>query len=256
MARRRLIAANWKMNKTPEETEAFVRSFLPEAARQASLEVLLLPPFTSLDRAGRLLVGTGIALGAQDLHFEAAGAFTGEVSAAMLSACGCRYVLVGHSERRALLREDDALVNRKLRRAVASGLVPILCVGETLAERRGGETERRIAAQLAAALDGVESRDVRPLIIAYEPVWAIGTGEAASPAAAEEVMGRIRETVGSAHGKEAREGVRLLYGGSVTPQNIASFLDRPDIDGALVGGASLRPDALARIVAAASSERA
>ncbi len=144
----------------------------------------MLPPFTSLDRAGRLLVGTGIALGAQDLHFEAAGAFTGEVSAAMLSACGCRYVLVGHSERRALLREDDALVNRKLRRAVAAGLVPILCVGETLAERRGGETERRIAAQLAAALDGVESRDVRPLIIAYEPVWAIGTGEAASPAAA------------------------------------------------------------------------
>lgn len=256
MARTPVVVGNWKMHGSLRDMGPLVTGVKRGCAEAEGIEVGVCPPFPYLADARDLLEGSAIRLGAQNCHAEAKGAFTGEVSAAMLSACGCRYVLVGHSERRALLREDDALVNRKLRRAVASGLVPILCVGETLAERRGGETERRIAAQLVAALDGVESRDVRPLIIAYEPVWAIGTGEAASPAAAEEVMGRIRETVGSAHGKEAREGVRLLYGGSVTPENIASFLEERDIDGALVGGASLRPDALARIVAAASSERA
>jgi len=253
MTRRRLIAGNWKMNKTPEETGAFLRSFLPLVKADPSVEVLLLPPFTSLDRAGPLLVGSGVGLGAQDVHFEAAGAFTGGISAPMLVACGCRYVLVGHSERRALFHEDDLLVNRKLKRALAAGLVPILCVGETLEERRRGETEKRVKSQLAAGLEHVESRDAVSLVVAYEPVWAIGTGEAASPAAAQEVMGRIRDEVGATHGKAASDGVRLLYGGSVTPENIASFLDRPDIDGALVGGASLKPDSFAGIVAAARS---
>jgi len=251
--RRRLIAGNWKMNKTPEETGAFLRSFLPLVDADSSVEVLLLPPFTSLDRVGPLLVGSGVGLGAQDVHFEAAGAFTGGISAPMLVACGCRYVLVGHSERRALFHEDDLLVNRKLKRALAAGLVPILCIGETLEERRRGETEKRVKSQLAAGLEHVESRDVVSLVVAYEPVWAIGTGEPASPAAAQEVMGRIRDAVGAAHGQAALDGVRLLYGGSVTPENIASFLDQSDIDGALVGGASLKPDSFAGIVAAARS---
>jgi len=256
MARRRLIAGNWKMNKTPEETETFVRAFLPLLPADDGVEVALFPPFTSLDRAGPLLAESGVALGAQDLHFEEAGAFTGEVSAAMLLACACRYVLVGHSERRALFHEDDALVNRKLRRALAAGLTPVLCLGETLEERKRGETKRRVDSQLAAGLDGVSGRDVASLVIAYEPVWAIGTGEAATPQAAQEVMGRLRDRVGSAHGHAAQEGVRLLYGGSVTPENAPAFFEQADVDGALVGGASLKPDLFGRTVAAARSHRA
>ncbi len=251
MTRRRLIAGNWKMNKSPEETEVFLRSFLPLVEADPGVEVLLLPPFTSLDRAGILLAKTSVGLGAQDVHFEAAGAFTGEISAPMLVACRCLYVLVGHSERRALLHEDDLLVNGKLKRALAAGLIPILCVGETLEERRRGETEKRVKSQLAAGLEHVASRDVATLVVAYEPVWAIGTGEAASPEAAQEVMAMIRDEVGAAHGQTALDGVRLLYGGSVTKENIASFLGQPDIDGALVGGASLKPDSFAGLVAAA-----
>ena len=251
MTRRRLVAGNWKMHKTPEEAEVFVRAFLPLLRRDEPAEILLLPPFPSLDRAGRLLEGTAVVLGAQDLHPEISGAFTGGVSAGMLAACGCRYVLVGHSERRSLFGEDDILVNRKLRRALTAGLVPILCLGETLAERRAGETARRVAAQLAAGLDGVSSDDVERLVVAYEPIWAIGTGEAASAAAAEAVMAGIREAIGSAYGGPARDRVRILYGGSVTPENVGPFFAQSDVDGALVGGASLRPEALAGIVAAA-----
>jgi triosephosphate isomerase len=250
MARRRLIAGNWKMNKTPAETESFLRFFLPLVAQNKEVEVVLLPPFTSLDRAGALLAETGVSLGGQDLSCEKGGAFTGEVSAGMLASCGCRYVLVGHSERRTLFHEDDSLVNRKLRAALDGALTPILCLGETLPERRRGETEKKVTSQLVTGLGGVEPRAVESLVIAYEPVWAIGTGEAASPQAAQETIAFLRRSIAAAFGKAAAEGVRLLYGGSVTPENIAPFLNEPDVDGALVGGASLSCGSLAAIVAA------
>ncbi len=252
MDRRVLIAGNWKMNKTPAETEAFIGSFSKLLAENGGVDVLLLPPFTSLERGGRLLAGTRIALGAQDLHFEEAGAFTGEISAEMLRACGCTYVLVGHSERRALFREDDPLINRKLRAALAAGLCPILCVGETLEEHHQGRVEERITSQLVASLDAVDAKEIVSVVIAYEPIWAIGTGETATPETAEEVIRKIREWIATTYEEQNAVTVRILYGGSVKPENTASLIAQPNIDGALVGGASLDPDAFARIVAAAA----
>jgi len=248
--RTKLLAGNWKMHKTPDETEAFVRGLLPLLAHRADVEVAILPAFPSLDRAGRLLAGTPVSLGAQDLYSEPFGAFTGEVSAEMLRACGCRYVLVGHSERRALFREDDPLVNRKLKAALAGGLIPILCVGETLTERREKRTEERVLTQLAGALAGVHAEALSSLVVAYEPIWAIGTGEASSPEEAQAVVHRIRDWFDALHGRTIANRVRLLYGGSVTPANAASVLREQDVDGALVGGASLVPESFAKIVAA------
>jgi len=252
MDRRVLIAGNWKMNKTPTETEAFIRTFSKLLTENEGVDVLLLPPFTSLERAGRLLAGTRIALGAQDLHFEEAGAFTGEISAEMLRACGCTYVLVGHSERRTLFHEDDHLVNRKLRSALAGGLYPILCVGETLEEHQQGRVEERITAQLVASLNAVDAKEIVSILIAYEPIWAIGTGETATPQIAEEVICTIREWIATPYNEQNAAAVRILYGGSVKPENTASLIAQPNIDGALVGGASLDPDSFARIVAAAA----
>lgn len=252
MTRRVLIAGNWKMNKTPAETEAFIAAFLQFLPVNGGTEILLLPPFTSLDRAGGRLAGTTIALGAQDLHVEEAGAFTGEVSAAMLRACGCTYVLVGHSERRTLFHEDDSLINRKLQAALAGGLGPILCVGETLEEHRQGRVEERIIAQLAAGLDGVSRAAMRSVVIAYEPLWAIGTGETATPEIAEQAIRRIREWIAATYDHRTAVVVRILYGGSVKPENTALLVAQPNIDGALVGGASLDPDSFALIVAQAS----
>ena len=252
MGRRVLIAGNWKMNKIPTETETFIGAFSELLTENEKVEVLLLPPFTSLDRAGRLLAGTEIALGAQDLHFEEAGAFTGEISAEMLKACGCTYVLVGHSERRTLLGEDDLLINRKLRAALAAGLRPILCIGETLEEHRQGRVEERITSQLIADFDAVDAEEIASIVIAYEPIWAIGTGETATPEIAEEAIRTIREWITCTYDEQSAVTVRILYGGSVKPENTASLIARPNIDGALVGGASLDPDSFARIVAAAA----
>jgi len=253
MDRRVLIAGNWKMNKTPTETEAFISAFSELRTVSDEVEVLLLPPFTSLDCAGRLLAGTRIALGAQDLHFEEAGAFTGEISAEMLKACGCTYVLAGHSERRTLFREDDPLVNRKLSAALASGLLPILCVGETLEEHRQGRVEERITSQLIADLDAVDAEEMASIVIAYEPIWAIGTGETASPEEAEETICLIRGWIAATYDEHRAAAMRILYGGSVNPENTASLIAQPNIDGVLVGGASLDPDSFARIVTAACS---
>lgn len=251
MNRRTLIAGNWKMNKTPAETGEFIRSFVKVCRVDEGVEILLLPPFTGLELAGKLLTGTAIAFGGQDVYFEEGGAFTGEISAGMLRACGCTYVLVGHSERRALFYEDDCLVNRKLHAALENELCPILCVGETLEEHRQDRVEERITAQLVADLDGVDAGQVTSVVIAYEPIWAIGTGETASPEEAQGTIRMIREWISAAYGDKAAERVRILYGGSVKPENAAALLSQPDIDGALVGGASLSPDSFAEIVAAA-----
>ena len=271
--RNRIVAGNWKMNLTPTETEEYVRAFLPQVAdrflsrpvtelakserserRRSNVKIILIPPFTSLDRAGRLLTGRpSIALGAQNLHFESNGAFTGEISTSMLLDCGCQYVLAGHSERRHVFGESDALVASKLRAALAAGLAPILCVGETLDERRRGATLDVLVRQLSSALTGPEARDVDlgPVVVAYEPVWAIGTGETASSEQAEETIGEIRGWIESSIGSESAESTAILYGGSVKPANTAELLTQPNIDGVLVGGASLKPDSFASIVSEA-----
>ena len=250
MMRRRLIAGNWKMNKTPTETEEFIRSLVVEVKENEVAEVLIFPPFTSLQLAGRILSKTVIALGGQNFHSETKGAFTGEISSAMLKDCGCSYVLVGHSERRALFGEDDELLNRKLKAALAAELRPILCVGETLEEHRQGRVKEKITAQLAADLAGVSAAS--SIVIAYEPIWAIGTGETASPEEAQETSHMIREWITTAYTEQTAEGIRILYGGSVKPENTAALMAQADIDGALVGGASLSPESFAQIIAQAS----
>jgi triosephosphate isomerase len=239
------------MHSTPAETESFIVRFLP-FVRLSSAEVVLFPPFTSLDRAGRLLRGAGVGLGAQDVYFEPKGAFTGAVSPGMLAACGCRYVLVGHSERRHVFGDRDVVVRRKLDAAIAGGLDPVLCIGETIAERRGGQTIQVLEAQLEAGLSGLSPETMARIVIAYEPVWAIGTGETATPEQAQEASAWIREWVRCHYGRAA-ETLRILYGGSVKLDNARSLLALPDVDGSLVGGASLDPEGFAAIAAAAEA---
>ncbi|MCX5738804.1 MAG: triose-phosphate isomerase [Proteobacteria bacterium] len=248
--RRRLVAGNWKMHSTPAETESFVTRVAP-LVRSASAEIAIFPPFTSLDRAGRLLRGGSIGLGAQDVYFEAKGAFTGAVSPAMLAACGCRYVLVGHSERRHVFGDDDTVVRRKLDAALAGGLDPTLCIGEILAERRAGGTYDVLEAQLTAGMRRLDAAALSRVVIAYEPVWAIGTGETATPDQAQEACAWIRGWLSRAFSAGDAASLRILYGGSVKPDNARSLLTLPDVDGVLVGGASLDPDGFAAITAAA-----
>jgi triosephosphate isomerase len=246
--RRRMVAGNWKMHMTPQETEAFLARFLDRVAAGSNVEILLLPPYTSLDRASRLVDGTEIGLGGQDLHFEARGAYTGAISGEMLRASGCRYVLVGHSERRHVFGDDDATVARKLRAALSADLSPILCAGEVLEERRSGRTDPVVAGQLAAALGGVGGGEMDRISIAYEPVWAIGTGETATPDQAQSAIAAIRRWLGERFGATSADRVRVLYGGSVKPGRVAALVNQPGVDGLLVGGASLDPDAFAQIV--------
>jgi len=253
MSRRMLIAGNWKMNKTPQETEAFINELLPTLPSDPGADVLIIPPFTSLDRAGRLLSHAALALGAQDLHFEPSGAFTGAVSGAMLAACGCRYVLVGHSERRHIFGDSDADLSRKLNAALDAGLHPILCLGETLEERTRGEMEAVVTRQLTSVCEALRRAGDTGVSYAYEPVWAIGTGETAAPEQAQEASRFVRTWIGETLAPSAAEAARILYGGSVKPGNACELLSPPDIDGALIGGASLRPDAFAEIIAAAQT---
>ena len=249
--RRCLVAGNWKMHMTVAETESFIVRFLPLVGA-SNAEVALLPPFTSLDCASRLLRETNVGLGAQDVYFESKGAYTGAVSPGMLVACGCRCVLVGHSERRHVFGDGNDTVRRKLDAAVVGGLDPILCVGETIAERRGGQTSLVLETQLEAGMNGLSPGAMARIVIAYEPVWAIGTGETATPEQAQEASAWIREWVRCHYGRAA-ETVRILYGGSVKPDNARSLLALPDVDGALVGGASLDPEGFAAIAAAAEA---
>ncbi|MCG0239415.1 MAG: triose-phosphate isomerase [Firmicutes bacterium] len=247
-----LVAANWKMHKTVAEATAFVGAL--QAALGGSLpagvEAAICPPFTALYPVGQLLRGTGIALGAQNLYKEDQGAFTGEVAPGMLAELGVRYVIVGHSERRSLFGEDDALVNAKVRAAFRHGLTPILCVGERLEEREAGETEAVVTRQVDRGLEGLSPAEVARLVIAYEPVWAIGTGRAATGEDAAAVIRLIRERVAARFGREAAEALRIQYGGSVKPENAGEFARYPEIDGALVGGASLDPRSFAALIQA------
>jgi triosephosphate isomerase len=248
--RRSLVAGNWKMHGSRAENASLVRSLLDQARDDATAEVMLCPPFVYLHEVGRLLKDSDVALGAQSLCAEAMGAFTGEVSAAMLKDVGCSYVLVGHSERRQIYAEGDALVARKFVSAQSQRLVPVLCVGETLEEREGERTAQVVARQLDAVLAVCGVGAFRSAVIAYEPVWAIGTGRNASPDQAQEVHAMIRGKV-AALDATIGASVRILYGGSVKASNARELFAMPDIDGGLVGGASLKADEFARICAAA-----
>jgi triosephosphate isomerase len=252
VARRPIIAANWKMHKTHLEAIRDVQklSYLLDRGDADRVEVVICPPFTAL-RAVQTLIESDrlpFGLGAQNVHPEPQGAFTGEISPPMLQALKVSYVIVGHSERRQHFGEDDAFVARKVRAVLAHGMVPILCVGETLEERDAGRTEERVRGQVEAALRGLAPEDLARVVIAYEPIWAIGTGRNAEPADAGEVIGMIRATVGALASQEVAEAVRIQYGGSVKAGNIRDFMAHPEIDGALVGGASLDPEEFALIV--------
>ena len=245
--RKILIAGNWKMYKTAEESVSFVKALQRELTKPLGIEVVVCPPFTSLAPVGTLLSGSSIGLGAQDLHWEEEGAFTGEVSAKMLLAVGCRYVIIGHSERRAYFSETNAVIHQKIQAALRGGLFPIVCVGERLPEREKGLTFEVVANHMSV-FQGIEKEAAKNSVIAYEPVWAIGTGKTATPQQAEEVHVHIRKLFGQLFGQPHAESVRILYGGSVKPENIESLLEEPDIDGALVGGAALQVDSFMRII--------
>ena len=235
-----LVAANWKMHKTIAETEAFLDAFLPAAAELRHTELVVCPPYPSLAAAVARCAGSGVRVAAQNMHEEGRGAFTGEVAAPMLTELGVDGVILGHSERRALFGESDEALARKVPAALEAGLVPILCVGETEAERDANQTEAVLRRQLQADLAATPDARLSELVIAYEPVWAIGTGRNATPEQAEEAIAFIRSLVAD-RGEAAGEAVRILYGGSVKPDNAADLLGREGVDGALVGGASLDP---------------
>ena len=251
MPRRPFIAGNWKMNKGPSEADVLARALKAGLAENTAVDVAVAPPFVSLPAVCARLKHTGIQVAAQDLHAEVSGAFTGEVSGEMIRQLGCAYAIVGHSERRTIYGEDDATVNAKARAAFRAGLLPILCIGETLGQRDAGQVEAVIEAQLEGGLAGFEADQVAAITLAYEPVWAIGTGRTASPAQAQEVHAFIRGWLGRYPDYVARQ-VRIQYGGSVKPANAAELLAQPDIDGALVGGAALKADSFCGIVAAAA----
>jgi triosephosphate isomerase len=243
-----LIAGNWKMYKTIAEAVETVEGLLGGLGNPAGREVLICPPYTALHALSSLVQETPVRLGAQDVFYEAQGAYTGAISPVMLRDLGCSYVIVGHSERRQIFGESDALVNRKLRAALAHGLRPILCVGETKPERDSGRAEQVVVGQLRGSLAEVDRAAAADLVVAYEPVWAIGTGDTATPADAQAMHAAVRRTLADLLGAEAAATVRIQYGGSVKPDNVDELMAQPDIDGALVGGASLKADSFLRIV--------
>lgn len=248
--RRRLVAGNWKMHGSRAENARLLEELLQLGSSGWQAEVAVCPPFVYLQDVARLLKGSNVALGAQDVCAEASGAFTGEISAAMLKDMGCQYAIVGHSERRALYAEDDRLVARKFMAAQSQKLIPILCVGETLAEREAGQTETVVARQLDAVIAVAEPAGLKNAVLAYEPVWAIGTGKNATPAQAQEVHAFLRARVAARDARIAAD-LRILYGGSVKASNAAELFAMADVDGGLVGGASLKADEFARICGAA-----
>ena len=244
MSRRPVIAGNWKMNKTIDETKALIEELKPLVA-DAEAEVVFCPPLVNLAEAVKLTEGTNIGIGAQNMHQAEKGAFTGEVSGEMLKAIGVTYVVLGHSERREYYAETDAGVNEKTIKALALGLTPIVCCGETLEEREAGNAEAKVVGQIQAGLKDID--DITKVIIAYEPIWAIGTGKTASKEEADEACGWVRKTIADMYGQDAADAVRVQYGGSVKPANAAELMAMDNIDGALVGGASLTAD-FAKIV--------
>jgi len=250
MTRKLFIAGNWKMNTSPAGAVELAQALVGKIGQVEAVDLAVCPPFVHLGSVGKVLAGSKIALGAQDVFYENDGAYTGEVSAAMLNDLGCAYVICGHSERRHVIGETDELINRKLLKALSEGIKPILCVGELLAEREASETLQVVSRQVRLGLEGVSGADVNMVTVAYEPVWAIGTGVVATVAQAQEVHKMIRKLLGELYDGCVAERMRIQYGGSVKPNNAAELLACEDIDGALVGGASLKADDFAAIVQA------
>lgn len=249
--RTKLIAGNWKMNTTRAAAATLASAVAARVQHAEGVTVVLCPPFPYLDVVGQAIARTGVHLGAQNLYHEPSGAFTGEVSGPMLVDLGCRYVIVGHSERRHVLGESDAMIRRKVKAALAAGLTPIVCVGELLAERDGGQTHEVVAAQVLSAVAGLTADEAVRLVFAYEPVWAIGTGRNATPDQAEDVHSGIRKILADRYNASLAGQTVIQYGGSVKAANAGSLLSQPDVDGALVGGASLQADEFLGIVEAA-----
>jgi triosephosphate isomerase len=244
---RTIIAGNWKMHKTVADTAAFLNDFLPRVdSLPAEIEIVLLPPFTSIPYAAKRVEGTRVLLGGQTMHWELQGAFTGEVSAPMLMEFGAKYVLLGHSERRAYCNETDRSVKLKVATALAQGITPIVAVGETLEERESGVTDDRIIAQTRAAFDGISRSLLDRVVLAYEPIWAIGTGKNCDPGEADRVMTVMRNCIAGL------DSTPILYGGSMKPENVGKYMQRPNVNGGLVGGASLDPTGFATLIENAS----
>ena len=246
--RKKLIAGNWKMYKNPDETRTFFRDFLPLVAGHTRDEIVICPPYIDLCAAVQATKETNVAIGAQDLHWEKEGAYTGEICPRMLLDVGCTHVIVGHSERRQYFGETDDIVNFKLKAALEAGLTPILCVGEVLEEREAGLTEDVLRRQCLRAFHALSTKKAGKLVVAYEPVWAIGTGKTATPQLASEAHVLIRGEAAKAFGQQFADKLRILYGGSVKPENVKALVAEEEIDGALVGGASLDPKSFAAIV--------
>lgn len=249
--RRKLIAGNWKMNLTRAEAVELARGILRETSSIEGVEIAVFPPFVYVDAVRQVLAGSRVAWGLQNVSYEPNGAFTGEISVAMAQDLGCKHVILGHSERRHKLGETDETINKKTVAALSGGLLPIVCVGETLAEREAGQTMQVISAQVAGSLANLTAEQMTRVVIAYEPVWAIGTGRNATPEQAEEVHLALRNLLAARYNAEVAQKVRIQYGGSVKASNARDLLSQPDIDGALVGGASLQLDQFLGIVAAA-----
>lgn len=245
--RKPIIAGNWKMNMTPADAETLVSALIP-LVKDAKCDVVVCPPYVDLSVVSRLVKGTNIHLGAQNIHWAAKGAFTGEVSADMLKAFGVEYAIIGHSERRQYFGETDEGVNARAKAALAAGITPIICVGETLEQRESGVTAAFVSSQAKAALAGMSEEDVKSLVIAYEPIWAIGTGKTATADDANATIGVIRRAVAEAFSQAVADEVRIQYGGSMNPKNASELMAMPEIDGGLIGGASLKAEDFSKVV--------
>ena len=245
--RKPIIAGNWKMNKTPEEAKELVTALVP-LVKDAKCNVVICAPFVDLCAVKPIIAGTNIHLGVQNIHWAEKGAFTGEISADMLKAHGVEYAIVGHSERRQYFGETDATVNQRAKAAIAAGITPIICVGESLEQRESGVTNAVVSGQTKAALDGIEAKDVETLVIAYEPIWAIGTGKTATKEDANATIAVIRGAIAEVYGKDVAEKVRIQYGGSMNPKNASELMSMPEIDGGLIGGASLKAEDFSKVV--------
>jgi triosephosphate isomerase len=250
LMRRKIVAGNWKMNKTASEAAELINGIKKETAGVKGVDIVVCPPFTDLKDAAAACAGSSVALGAQNIHWAESGAYTGEISAAMLKDIGVQYVIVGHSERRTYFGETDETVNKRVKAALAAGFTPIVCVGETLAERDAGKMESVIVRQIKKGLADLGA-DLGKLVVAYEPVWAIGTGRTATPAQAQEVHALIRRTLAELSDGDTANKIRIQYGGSMKPANAKELMSQPDIDGGLIGGAALKPDTFAAIIKAA-----
>ena len=251
MSRRYFIAGNWKMNNTAAKAVELINGIKAQIGNENSVDVAVCPTFTALDAASKALAGSTIKLGAQNMYFKPNGAFTGEIAADMLKEFDCAYVILGHSERREYFKEDDALINKKVKAVLENGMKPILCVGEKLEERESGKTIDVVSAQTIGGLEGLSNAAAEKIVIAYEPVWAIGTGKTATPEMAQEVHAEIRKILAKLFGAETAEKIQILYGGSMKPENADELLKEKDIDGGLIGGAALKADSFVSLVKSA-----